>query len=108
MARTEIGGAYNIPRSVVRVAEELGLDAIATGGNTDFICKYLGKNLDGSERVVILAAAEGGGSPDSLGERCELILMLEEGWHSEVAFPVKTAKEGMKVMATMYDPYNMK
>lgn len=107
MATTVIGGAYNIPRHVVRVAEELGLDAIATGGNTDFICKYVGKNLDDSDRIVILTASDGGGSPDSLKEPCELIIMLDQGWHSEIAFPVKTAKEGMKVMATMYDPYKM-
>jgi hypothetical protein len=105
--RTVIGGAYNITPVIVNAAEELGLNAIATGGNVDYICKYVGKNLDGSDRIVILSSAEGGDTPDRLNEPSELIIMLDEGWHSEIAFPVKTAKEGLRVMASMYDPYKM-
>jgi Ni2+-binding GTPase involved in maturation of urease and hydrogenase len=105
VARTVIGSVYNITPVIVRAAEELGLEAIATGGNVDFICKRVGKNLDESDRIVILASAEGGDTPDKLNEPSEIIIMLDEGWHSEIAFPVKTAREGLKIMASMYDPY---
>lgn len=105
MARSKIHDLYNIEREIVREAEALGLDAIATGGNTDFISKVIGKNEDGSDRLVILTSAEAGGTPDRLTEPSELIVILDMEWHDEIGIPVRTAREGMRLMAVMHDPY---
>ena len=45
-------------------------------------------------------------SPPMRGEAVrELQLMLREDWTDAVTIPVQNAKEGMALMAKMYDPY---
>lgn len=104
MARSQIGGAYNIPASIIREAEKLGLKAMATGGNVDYIFKQVGTNEDGSPRLVILGDALDAGSPDRLNDKSELHIMLSEDWTEQISIPFKTALEGLRVMSTMYDP----
>lgn len=103
--RSRIGGAYNIRKSIVDEAEKHGLDAMATGGGLDYIFKSLGKNQDGSDRVVLLGAADDAGSPDTLSEQCELHIMLQEDWTDQISFPVANARAGMIMMKSLYDPH---
>lgn len=105
MAKRYIHRTYNISEEIVREAERHGLDAMATGGGMDYIFKKLGKNEDGSPRVVLLCNADDAGSPDRLSDRVDVQIMVNEGWNDAVAIPVKTAKEGMVLMAKMFDPY---
>lgn len=104
MARHRIIGYFNIHEEILDEAEKLGLEAMGTGGNVDYVYKGIGKNQDGSPRVVLLGASDGAGSPSRLSSKCELHLMLSEDWTEQVSFPVKTAREGMRVMVSMYDP----
>jgi hypothetical protein len=104
MARHKILGSFNIPESILTYAESVGLEAMGTGGNVDYVYKELGKNEDGSPRVVLLGDREDAGSPDSLTSKCELHIMLNEDWTSQISFPAKTAREGMKIIASMYNP----
>jgi len=103
--RSEIHRSFNIPESIIAEAERQGLDAMATGGGVDYIYKKLGTNQDGSERVVLLATAHDAGTPDRLSERSELQVMMRQDWTDAVTIPVPNAKEGMALMAKMYDPY---
>jgi len=103
--KQKIHSLYNITPVIVKAANDLGLDALATGGNTDFIMKKVGTNKDGSDRMVILTAADGGGTPDKLSEPSELILILDEEWHDQVGIPCGTARNGLNLMASMHDPY---
>ncbi len=103
--KSSIHGGYNITPAIVKAAEALGLDAIATGGNCDFIMKKVGTNKDGSDRMVILTSAEQAGTPDKLSEKAELIIILDQEWHDEVGIPCGTARNGLNLMATMHDPY---
>lgn len=105
MARSKIGGAYNINQSIVNEAEKLGLDAMATGGGLDYIYKVLGKNEDGSDRVVILGDREDAGSPDYLSSKCELHILLSEDWTDQVSIPVSNARAGMVMMVSIHDPH---
>ena len=105
MARSKIGGAYNINQSIVNEAEKHGLDAMATGGGLDYIYKHIGKNEDGSERVVILGDAEDAGSPDYLNSKCELHILLCEDWTDQVTIPASNVRAGMAMMVAMYDPH---
>ncbi len=104
MARARIHRSYNLPERLIAEAESRGLDAISTGGGMDYIYKALGKNSDGSDKVAILAASRESGSPDTLGERSDVIVMFNENWTDQVAIPFRTAREAMDVMAKMYDP----
>jgi hypothetical protein len=90
----------NIPDSILRLAERLGLDATSTGGGLDYIMKELGKNDDGSDRVLLLSAYEDAGSPERLNSKASLILMLDEEWVDSVAIDFKTAKEALQAMPT--------
>lgn len=103
--RSKIHGSFNIPENIIAEAERQGLEAMGTGGGVDYIYKKLGTNQDGSERVVLLATAHDAGTPDRLNEKSELQLMLREDWTDAVTIPVANAKEGMALMAKMYDPY---
>ena len=105
MARTRIHRTYNIPEAIISEAEHHGLDALSTGGGMDYIVKTLGKNEDGSTRVILLCAARESGGPDKLNEPVDVQVMLTETWDNAVAIPCKTAREGMALMAKMYDPY---
>lgn len=100
-----IGGAYNIPRSIIKVAEELGLDAMATGGGVDYIFKRLGTNTDGSPKLAILSSALDASSPDTLREKSEIGILLNQDWTSSVYIPFSTAREALQVLARMYDPH---
>lgn len=95
----------NIDAAIVREAELRGLDATATGGGLDYIYKELGKNEDGSSRIVILSSASDAGSPDSLSDGADLVIMLNESWIEQVAISVRSAKEGMALMEKMFNPY---
>jgi hypothetical protein len=103
--RSKIGGAYNIPESIINEAERLGLDAMATGGNNDFIFKQIGENEDGSPRIALLTAGKTSGSPDRLNEKSDVLIALNENWTDQVAMSFGSAKEAMFVMSKMYDPY---
>jgi len=103
--RTRIGGQYNIAPEIAREAERLGLDAMATGGNNDFIFKALGKNEDGSERFAILGAGGTSGSPDRLAEKSDILIILNDNWTEQVAMSVQSAREAMILMSRMFDPY---
>jgi hypothetical protein len=105
MAKTTIYRTYNIPEAIIAEAERQGLDAMATGGNMDYIFKALGKNEDGSPRILLLCNANDAGSPDRLSDKVDVQVMLCEDWTQAVAIPVRTAKEGMALMKSMYDPY---
>lgn len=104
MAKHQIIGSFNIPEEILNEAEKQGLEAMGTGGGLDYVYKDLGKNSDGSSRVVLLGDPDDAGSPDRLSSKCELHIMLSEDWTEQISFPVKTAREGMRVMASMYDP----
>lgn len=104
--RSQIHRSFNIPESIIAEAERQGLEAMATGGGVDYIYKLIGKNQDGSQRVVLLATAHDAGTPDRLNEKSELQIMLREDWTDAVTIPVSNARAGMIMMATMYDPYN--
>lgn len=104
MAKTKISRAHNIPESIILQAEKHGLDAMATGGNLDYIFKRLGTNEDGSDRVVLLADSGDAGSPDKLTDRCELLIMLNEEWNDQVSIPMSNARAAMIFMTSMYDP----
>lgn len=103
--KSSIHGGYNITPAIVKAAEALGLEALATGGNCDFIMKRIGTNKDRSPRIVILASAEQAGTPDKLSEKAELLIILDREWHDEVGIPCGTARDGLNLMARMYDPY---
>lgn len=106
MARKRIpADLMNIDDAIVREAERRGLDAMSTGGGFDYIYKELGKNEDGSSRVVILSSAGDAGSPDSLSDGSDLLIMLNENWTEQVAISAKSAREGMALMEKMFDPY---
>ena len=105
MARSKIYRTFNIPEPIIREAERCGLEAVGTGGNMDYIAKILGKNEDGSHRIVLLCAADASGCPDRLTDRVDVQIMMSEEWTDAVAIPCKTAKEGMELMAKMFDPY---
>lgn len=106
MAKTKIHRTYNIPEQIIKEAERQGLDALATGGGMDYICKEIGKNEDGSPRILLLCNAGDAGGPDRLSDKVDVQIMLAEDWTNAVAIPVRTAKEGMALMNKMYDPYN--
>jgi len=103
--RTKIGRQYNIAEQIIREAERLGLDAMATGGGNDFIFKGLGENEDGSGRIAILAAGGASGSPDRLSERSDVLVILNENWTDQTAISFRTAAEALAVMSRMFDPY---
>ena len=100
-----IAGVYRIPKSIIKVAEDLGLDAMATGGGVDFIYKRLGTNTDGSPKLAILTAALTPHSPDSLREKSEIGILLNSDWTASIYIPFSTAREAMEVLARMYDPH---
>lgn len=103
--RKAIPRVFNITEEILREAERLGLDAMATGGGNDFISKEVGENEDGSPRFLVLSAGDTSGSPDRLSEKSDLLVMLNENWTDQVAMSFKTAKEAMAAMARTYDPY---
>lgn len=105
MAKKKISGAYNISEEIIAEAERLGLDAMSTGGGFDYVFRTIGKNEDGSKRFALLCAANDSGSPDRLSDKVDVQIILVEEWNNAVAIPVRTAKEGMALMAKMYDPY---
>jgi hypothetical protein len=105
MPKTKIYRTYNIHEVIIAEAERQGLDAMATGGGMDYIFKKIGKNEDGSDRVVLLCDANDAGSPDRLSDKVDVQVMLNQEWNDAVATPVRTAKEGMVMMAKMFDPY---
>jgi len=102
MARSRISGAYNIPAAIVRVAETFGLDATATGGNMDYICKVIGENEDGSERIGIISDDEGGGCPERLNDECSVIFMLDESWQEQFGIKCQTVKEAMLILSRAF------
>lgn len=104
MAKTRISRVHNIPESIILQAERLGLDAMSTGGNMDYIYKEIGKNQDGSDRVVLLASANDAGSPDKLTDKCDLNIMLNEEWNDMISIPMSNVRAGLIVMASMQDP----
>lgn len=103
--KSYIHRAYSIPEAIIREAERLGLEGLATGGNVDYIAKNLGKNKDGSHRIALLCAANSFGGPDTLSEKVDVQIMLSRDWMNAIAIPVKTAREGMELMAKMYNPH---
>jgi len=100
-----IGGAYNIPKSIIDLAEKLGLDAMATGGGVDYIYKRLGTNTDGSPKIAILSSALDASSPDTLREKSEIGILLNEDGTASIYIPFATAREAIQVLARMYDPH---
>lgn len=103
MAKDRIPRTYNIPEGMMRAADELGLDAMATGGGVDYIFAKIGKNQDGSSRYALIARTDGHGGPTSPGKRCEVVVTLNEDWTDTIAFPYATAREGMAAAKTMID-----
>ena len=99
--RMKFSGAHNISDEIADEAQRLGLNAMATGGNCDYIYKGLGKNEDGSDRVVLLGSPDDAGSPDRLMESCLLLIMLNEEWNDQVTIPVSNCRAGMALMTQM-------
>jgi len=75
----------NISPEIMKYAEKLGLEAVATGGG----CDYIGLTM-------VLVSADGFDSPDSLDEPAVLCFPFGEDNPSGLPFP--TAMEAMEAM----------
>jgi hypothetical protein len=95
----------NIADEIVERANALGLDAMATGGGCDYICKDLGQNDDGSTRVAVLASAEGPESPYTLNEASCVDVYLTGIWDVGFGISFPSAEEAMKAMGQMTNVY---
>ncbi len=89
-----IGSAYNIPMEIVREAERRGLYAMATGGGFDYIYRDL---LD-DRRCMILADPLDSGSPDNLGDRASVQIMLTENWDVSIEIQFNNVVEALDFM----------
>lgn len=90
---------YNIPDSILREARRLKLDAMGTGGNIDYVYKYLGENPDGSDRVAVIRSAIDVGSPDHLTSPACIVIWLDEGPSTIIDIPFQTTLEAMRKLA---------
>jgi len=86
----------NISPEIMEYAEKLGLEAVATGGD----CDYIWSN-NGSSLIVLLVSADGFDSPSSLEEPSVLCISFNEDSSTDLSFP--TAKKAMEAMKSMGD-----
>lgn len=102
--RSDIGLQYNIAASIIRSAEARGLDAMATGGGCDYITRALG-DKDNDPRMV-LGCADDAGSPDSLSDKANVTLYLnDEDWSDGgfISFNFDTTVDALDFMAGFND-----
>ena len=85
--------AHNIPREITRVAETLGLSAIATGGGCDYVC--LPNNLN-----VILGGQEDF-APYSLSDPSIVLIYVDENWDMGVQLMFDSALLAMNFMSQL-------
>jgi hypothetical protein len=71
---------HAIPTDVAKYADKKGLDAVATGGGSDYVYGVIGKNQDGSDRVVLVVAFEDPASPESLKAKADVFVYFTEIW----------------------------
>ncbi len=98
---SKIAREHNIPESIIRKAEKLDLDALSTGGGIDYIVKYFGENQDNSPRVAYLRNYEDAGSPERINAKAWVVIGLNSDWSDSLDITVRTASEGLDLMAQM-------
>lgn len=89
----------NINKLILREAALLGLDTVCTGGNCDFIIKYLGNGM----QIVLAATDENGGAcPESLNAPCEMVVFPNSEWTESFNIPFPTMRDAMRALAAGY------
>jgi hypothetical protein len=96
---------YNIPVDLLEVAASKSglLVPYATGGNMDYIARFLNWNQRDSSPYLLLKAKGDGGSPEGLADACEVVLVLMEGGEQSISFIFEEASHGMDWMTSFAD-----
>ena len=90
-----MGNGYNIPADVMEMGKTFGLAPIATGGNIDYMEKRIHCDQAGVDIYVCwLAAAGDAGSPDSLKDKADILIIPVDKDGEEVV------DEGLRIRCT--------
>ena len=71
-----VDSAWNIPKDIMEMGEASGLSPRSTGGNIDYMEKRIHRApIDTAQYVCWLAAAGDAGSPDSLKDKANILII---------------------------------
>lgn len=93
---------YNIGPAIIDLANTLNLEAIATGGNCDFICKTFGKGEDAP--IVLIGHREDcGWCPDSADDLATAVLYPRglNDYESAIMLELGTMRETMQWLSKL-------
>ncbi len=86
----------NISKEVQTRAGELGLDAVSTGGGSDYIWRKLNNGIE-----VVLSANIMDGSPETLAEPTHLAIYFSDAWRDGVVVGFETCELALQAMSAM-------
>lgn len=95
---------YNIPADLLYAAQFKSglLTPYHTGGNIDYIARFLNENQRDGSPYLLLKAKDDAGSPEGLSDECEVVLVLAESADQSISFIFDEASRGIDFM-TCFD-----
>lgn len=87
----------NIPIPILNHGLARGLQAIATGGNIDYIGRVFENGM-----VAVIAELDGMGSPSVLHEPADLNIFLDEEWTQVIVIPFETTFQAIEHLSTIF------
>ncbi len=106
-----MSSAWNIPADVLTVGRDSGLSPRATGGNIDYMEKRISPaGGNGGTYVCRLTAAGDSGSPDSLKDRADILIVPigredEEDMAAGLRIRCTSAARAIKLMERIEHAY---
>lgn len=103
--------AWNIPNDILEMGREYGLSPLATGGNIDYMEKRIRSSQSNTDLYVLRLAAQGdAGSPDSLKDKADILVIPadkngEEDTDNSLRIRCTTAARAIKLMERIEHAY---